>query len=323
MHKLLLLAFFLEIFAFSPKKPITVFMAGDSTMANKPLESPERGWGQLFPLMFDETVRIDNRGANGRSTKTFILENRWQAIMDTIRPGDYVFIQFGHNDQAKDKPERYTPPDEYKANLIRFVQETRAKKAKPVLCTPVARRNFDAQGKVTNPHGVYPDLVKEVAAAYKVPMIDMFQKTKKLAESYGPEVQRFDNSRLAPPPALAAPLRPMLARARIWMPILGAALPAKLALAGFLFYLVPLALHEEGYGSSATGRALLLYFLLAAATNPLGSWLSDRFGWNRRLVIGGGLLIGAGGLTGLLGGPGAATLAIAICFCVRWSSSRT
>ncbi|TXG98655.1 MAG: MFS transporter [Zoogloea sp.] len=123
-------------------------------------------------------------------------------------------------------------------------------------------------------------------------------------------IQRFDNSRLAPPPTLAAPLRPMLARARIWMPILGAALPAKLALAGFLFYLVPLALHEEGYGSSATGRALLLYFLLAAATNPLGSWLSDRFGWNRRLVIGGGLLIGAGGLTGLLGGPGALVVGI-------------
>ncbi len=190
MHQFLLFAFFLEMIALGPKKPITVFMAGDSTMANKPLESPERGWGQRFPLMFDETVRIDNRGANGRSTKTFILENRWQAIMDTIRPGDYVFIQFGHNDQAKDKPERYTPPDEYKANLIRFVRETRAKKAKPVLCTPVARRNFDAQGKVTNPHGVYPDLVKEVAAAFKVPMIDMFQKTKKLAESYGPEASK-------------------------------------------------------------------------------------------------------------------------------------
>ena len=110
-------------------------------------------------------------------------------------------------------------------------------------------------------------------------------------------IQRFDDNPRSPAATLpAAPLRPVLARPRVWMPILGAALPAKLALAGFLFYLVPLALHAEGYGSSATGRALLLYFLLAAATNPVGAWLSDRFGWNRRLVIGGGLLIGAGGL---------------------------
>ena len=124
-------------------------------------------------------------------------------------------------------------------------------------------------------------------------------------------IQRFDDNPRSPAATLPpAPLRPVLARRRVWMPILGAALPAKLALAGFLFYLVPLALHAEGYGSSATGRALLVYFLLAAATNPVGAWLSDRFGWNRRLVIGGGLLIGAGGLAGLMGGPGALAVGI-------------
>lgn len=112
-------------------------------------------------------------------------------------------------------------------------------------------------------------------------------------------------------PRPAAPLLPVLGRARVWVPLLTAALPAKLALAGFLFYLVPLALRQEGYGSGTTGRALMLYFLLAALANPVGSWLSDRFGWNRRLVVGGGLVIGAGGLAGLMQGPVALAVGIA------------
>ena len=125
-------------------------------------------------------------------------------------------------------------------------------------------------------------------------------------------VQRAD---VSPGPAAtprpSAPLLPVLGRPRVWLPLLTAALPAKLALAGFLFYLVPLALRQEGYGSGATGRALMLYFLLAALANPLGSWLSDRYGWNRRLVVVGGLIIGAGGLAGLMPGPGALVVGIA------------
>ncbi|TXH46826.1 MAG: MFS transporter, partial [Burkholderiaceae bacterium] len=125
-------------------------------------------------------------------------------------------------------------------------------------------------------------------------------------------VQRADPSPgPAATPRPSDPLLPVLARRRVWVPLVTAALPAKLALAGFLFYLVPLALRQEGYGSGATGRALMLYFLLAALANPLGSWLSDRYGWNRRLVTVGGLIIGAGGLAGLMPGPGALVAGIA------------
>src|SRR6266576_2534279 len=104
------------------QQPITVYLAGDSTMAQKlPEKRPETGWGEALPACFDESkVRIDNHAQNGRSTKSFIAEKRWQVIVDKLKPGDYVFIQFGHNDESKDKGDRYTPPAEFRGNLIRF-----------------------------------------------------------------------------------------------------------------------------------------------------------------------------------------------------------
>lgn len=125
-------------------------------------------------------------------------------------------------------------------------------------------------------------------------------------------VQRLDR---LPPPAGAAvaspPLLKLLLQRRILAPLLTAALPAKLALAGFLFYLAPLALQQEGFGSGSTGRAMMLYFLLVAASNPSASWLADRYGWERGLVALGGLVIGIGGLAGLLGGAPALFVGIA------------
>lgn len=177
--------------AMPPKKTITIYMAGDSTMADKPLQdNPERGWGQLFPEFFKENVIIKNHARNGRSTRTFISEGRWQAIVDSLKPGDYVFIQFGHNDQSKDKVDRYTPPEDFKANLIRFVTEVRAKKANPILCTPIMRRRFDAQGKFYDVHGEYPDLTREVAARMKVPLLDMHRKSEQVLIGYGAEASK-------------------------------------------------------------------------------------------------------------------------------------
>ena len=126
------------------KSPVTIFLAGDSTMAAKlPEKRPETGWGEMLGAHFKHgKVRIENRAMNGRSTKTFISEGRWQAVVDDLKKGDYVFIQFGHNDSSKDKGERYTPPEDYRKNLIRFVKDVRAKKAHAVLLTPVMRRRF-------------------------------------------------------------------------------------------------------------------------------------------------------------------------------------
>lgn len=173
-------------------EPVTVFLAGDSTMAHKEENKrPETGWGEQLQKRFDERrVRIDNHAANGRSTKTFISEGRWQALIDKVKPGDYVLIQFGHNDESKDKGDRYTPPDDFRANLTRFVAEVRAKRATPVLLTPVMRRRFDAAGKFYDTHGEYPDLTRRVAAELKVALIDMHRMSEKVLVQYGPEGSR-------------------------------------------------------------------------------------------------------------------------------------
>lgn len=134
----------LVLSAFRQDKVITIFMIGDSTMANKNIKNnnPERGWGMVLQCYFDDGVRVDNHAVNGRSSKSFIDEGRWQRVVERIRPGDYVFIQFGHNDE-KPKPDRHTDPGStFDANLRKFVEETREKGGIPVLFNSVVRRNF-------------------------------------------------------------------------------------------------------------------------------------------------------------------------------------
>jgi lysophospholipase L1-like esterase len=172
-------------------EPVTVFIAGDSTAANKAENKrPETGWGEQLQKRFDEKhVRIDNRAANGRSTKTFIAEGRWQALIDGVKAGDYVLIQFGHNDQPKEK-KSHTPPDDFRKNLERFAAEVRAKKATPVLLTPLMRRRFDKDGKFYDTHADYPDIVRRVAAEQKVALVDMHRMSEKVLVRYGPEESR-------------------------------------------------------------------------------------------------------------------------------------
>ncbi len=131
--------------ASAPRKVTTIFIIGDSTAAKKDLStgSPERGWGMALQCFFDESfIRVDNHAVNGRSSKSFIDEGRWQKVVDLIEPGDYVIIQFGHNDE-KPKPDRHTDPGStFDYNLARFVRETRERGGVPVLMNPVVRRNF-------------------------------------------------------------------------------------------------------------------------------------------------------------------------------------
>lgn len=184
--------FLLLSFSFSEKKKITIWMCGDSTMSIKdPRAFPETGWGMPFAFFWDSTVRIENRAKNGRSTKTFISENLWQNVIDNVKEGDYVFIQFGHNDEAKEKTERYTTPEEYKNNLRKFISESKTRKAIPVLFTPVSRRRFDAIGKVMETHKEYSALVHEVGASEKVPVIDLDKKTRELYQEFGKENSRW------------------------------------------------------------------------------------------------------------------------------------
>lgn len=189
---LIFVLFLLTPLTATAQSPITVYLAGDSTMARKlPEKRPETGWGEALQQFFDEAkVRIDNHAQNGRSTRTFIAEKRWQAIVDKLKPGDYVFIQFGHNDQPKEKVGSYTPPADYRQNLINFVNDARAKKATPVLLTPVMRRRFDKDGNFQDSHAEYPDIVRAVAAEKKVALIDMHRKSEMVIKQYGVEASR-------------------------------------------------------------------------------------------------------------------------------------
>ena len=170
-----------------PEKPV-LYMIGDSTMANKPdLNYPERGWGQLLPIFFDSTsILIENHAMNGRSTRSFIYEGRWDSVFNKLKPGDFLVIQFGHNDGSIQKTERYACPVEYRYNLKKFVKEARSKGANPILCTPIVRRNFEG-GKLVDTHGEYPDIVRKLASELNVPLIDMHRKSQKLVEELGEE----------------------------------------------------------------------------------------------------------------------------------------
>jgi lysophospholipase L1-like esterase len=163
-----------------------VWLVGDSTMADKEVRAyPETGWGMPFETFFDSSVIVDNRAKNGRSTKSFIDEGLWAKVLDELQEGDYVLIQFGHNDEGKEKLGRYTSPEEFRTNLRRYVSETRNKKAIPVLITPVARRVFDSAGQVKESHPVYADVVREVATQDKAPLIDLDENSKALLQQFG------------------------------------------------------------------------------------------------------------------------------------------
>lgn len=190
---LVLLFLVLSCFAFLlPDKKTTVFLIGDSTMANKPLaENPERGWGQLFPNYMTDDVEIQNHAVNGRSTKSFLKEHRWDTVMSRMKAGDYVMIQFGHNDSKLEDSNRSAPAHTlYKENLIRYVNDTRSKGATPILITPVMRRKFDAAGKFVDQHGDYPGVVKAVAASMKVLLIDLHTSSEAMIVKEGAENSR-------------------------------------------------------------------------------------------------------------------------------------
>jgi len=185
-------------FSFTPPKKIKIWLIGDSTMANKEIKAyPETGWGMPFSIMFDSSVIVDNRAKNGRSTKSFMTEGLWQPVVDNMQEGDYVLVQFGHNDEVKTK-KTYTTEEEFKNNLIRYVTETRNKKAIPVLITPVARRKFDAAGKVEGTHEVYSQIVRNVAKEMNVVLIDLDDKSKMLLQQLGPENSKFLYNYLVP-----------------------------------------------------------------------------------------------------------------------------
>ena len=180
----------LSVLSLQQEPVLTLHLVGDSTMSDKrdPEINPEFGWGQVLPRFFTNEVLVKNHAVNGRSTKSFIDEGRWDAVMEEIEAGDYVFIQFGHNDEKINDPSRYTAPNgAYRQNLEKFINETRAKDAYPVIFTSIVRRHFDAEGTLLQTHGEYPAVVREIASELVVPIVDLEVASRKLVELLGPE----------------------------------------------------------------------------------------------------------------------------------------
>lgn len=172
--------------------PPTVYLIGGSTTSDYSVDRyPRMGWGQAMPHFFSPDVRFANRAVEGRSTKSFINEGRWGVIMERVSPGDYVFIQFGHNDQKKHALERYTEPfAAFYGNLQRYVQETRNKQAIPILVTPINRRKFDRTGRLINTLGLYPAAIRKVSIDFDVPLVDLHATTEALFNELGPEASK-------------------------------------------------------------------------------------------------------------------------------------
>jgi lysophospholipase L1-like esterase len=188
---LILPVILLIVFTSPAKTKITIFLAGDSTMGIKETKAyPETGWGMPFVHFWDSSVTVVNRAKNGRSTSTFITEGLWRSIYDEAGEGDYIFIQFGHNDEVPTK-KSYTTEQEFQYNLVKFIKESRNKKAMPVLLTPVARRKFDSTGRIEGTHNVYSQIVRDVAASEKVTLIDLDKKSQALYQQFGPEYSKL------------------------------------------------------------------------------------------------------------------------------------
>lgn len=164
-----------------------IYWAGDSTVQyNSILTYPQTGIGQVFHLFVKPEVRIENHAKNGRSTKSFLDEGRFSAISNRIEEGDFLFIQFGHNDEKKQDPARYTEPfSTFIENLETFVNAARERGAYPVLISPVERRCFGEDGILqAGEHTDYVAAMKQAAKAFNVPLIDLCAMSReKLAEA--------------------------------------------------------------------------------------------------------------------------------------------
>jgi len=186
--KILLLSIFAFVLfsAYQQDKTITIYLVGDSTMADKDsTKYPENGWGTPFKWFFSKDIKIENHAKNGKSTKSFLNEGRWNKIKETLKEGDYVFIQFGHNDEIPTKKSA-TTPKEFEENLTLYISETRALKATPILLTSVSRRSFE-NDLLIDTHKEYANITREVAKATNTSIIDVTTSSMQLLNQLGPE----------------------------------------------------------------------------------------------------------------------------------------
>jgi lysophospholipase L1-like esterase len=168
-----------------PVRVPVVYLAGDSTVADQAAEGAA-SWGQMLPRFFKPDLAIANHASSGQTLKSFLADLRLDKILSTIRTGDWLLIQFGHNDQKTEWPQTYVDAaNTYRAYLRVYIAEARRRGATPILVTSPERRNFDAAGKIVESHGAYPDAVRTVAREEGVPLIDLHALSRKFYETLG------------------------------------------------------------------------------------------------------------------------------------------
>lgn len=175
------------------EKVTTIFMVGDSTMANKDISHnrKERGWGMALQCYFDDAIHIDNHAVNGRSSLSFINEGRWDKVIEKLKPGDYVIIQFGHNDEKPDKARHTEPGSTFDYNLAKFVRETREHGGIPILMNSVVRRIFaEESDTLQDTHGLYAVAPRDVAIRMNVLFVDANRITHDLEQELGVEASK-------------------------------------------------------------------------------------------------------------------------------------
>ncbi len=185
-----LLSFVLMAVVALTSAPPRLHLVGDSTLADKPRDTPnpETGWGMPLRRFFKDSAQIVNHAINGRSTKSYIAEGTWAKVMADVHPGDWVLIQFGHNDAKEDDSTRFAAArGAYSENLHRMIRDVRAKGANPLLATSVARRRWNAKHEFYDAHGDYPPAMRDVAAADKVPLLEMHKLSMAVVAAQGEE----------------------------------------------------------------------------------------------------------------------------------------
>lgn len=186
---LLFIALVASISSIEAKRKPTLYTIGDSTMAEKDTTkgNPERGWMMQFRTMLDTSrINVVNLALNGRSSKSFRSEGAWEKAYQPMKKGDFLFLQFGHNDQKEDTLRHTAPYTTFKANLVRYIREARSKGATPVIFTSIVRRHFDEASKLVDSHGDYVTVVYDVAQEEKVVLIDLNRITHHYVENLGP-----------------------------------------------------------------------------------------------------------------------------------------
>ncbi|WP_317889865.1 rhamnogalacturonan acetylesterase [Sutcliffiella deserti] len=169
-------------------KKCKVFLAGDSTMSEySESVAPRTGWGQVLGKYLPPSIQVINKATSGRSSKSFIDEGRLEEISTDIEQGDYLLIQFGHNDQKEDELRRTLPFSTYQSYLLEYLEVAFRKGATPILITPVQRRSFDDQGEFYDTHGEYPQAMRELASEKNVVLVDLSTLSKDLFTLLGSE----------------------------------------------------------------------------------------------------------------------------------------